>query len=199
VGVERPVPPHFLTRITRQTSLGLSVTNQGSYRSVIKYQDPLARYPAIRISIGFKPLERKYSEMSHPSPSRPVKCQICRWTARRWYGNGLLAKPCPECRSRVTFAEPVARRPASDARPQDSSRKGCLTSVAVAHRPGNGERSAEAAAKDPAKDPAKVPSRDQSKVVATAPSCATLRSSAMAETVGFVGVLRPKGPKAQHW
>jgi len=39
------------------------------------------------------------------TPRREVKCQICPWTAPRYYGKGLLVKPCPECGSRVTFAE----------------------------------------------------------------------------------------------
>lgn len=37
-------------------------------------------------------------------PSREVKCQICPWRERRFFGKGILVKPCPECGSRVTFA-----------------------------------------------------------------------------------------------
>jgi hypothetical protein len=36
---------------------------------------------------------------------RAVKCQICQWRALRCFGKGLLVAPCPECGSRVTFAE----------------------------------------------------------------------------------------------
>jgi endogenous inhibitor of DNA gyrase (YacG/DUF329 family) len=35
---------------------------------------------------------------------REVKCQICAWKGKRYFGTGLLTKPCPECGSRVTFA-----------------------------------------------------------------------------------------------
>jgi hypothetical protein len=37
-------------------------------------------------------------------PSREVKCQICPWSERRYFGKGVLVKPCPDCGSRVTFA-----------------------------------------------------------------------------------------------
>ena len=37
-------------------------------------------------------------------PSREVKCQICPWRERRFFGRGILVKPCPECGSRMTFA-----------------------------------------------------------------------------------------------
>jgi len=40
-------------------------------------------------------------------PSREVRCQICTYRHRRFFGKGLLVKPCPECGSRVTFAEIV--------------------------------------------------------------------------------------------
>jgi hypothetical protein len=39
-------------------------------------------------------------------PCREAKCQLCTYRHRRFYGKGLLAKPCPECGSRVTFAAP---------------------------------------------------------------------------------------------
>jgi DNA-directed RNA polymerase subunit RPC12/RpoP len=37
-------------------------------------------------------------------PSREVKCQICSYRHRRFFGKGLLVRPCPVCGSRVTFA-----------------------------------------------------------------------------------------------
>lgn len=37
-------------------------------------------------------------------PSREVKCQMCLWRERRFFGKGILVKLCPECGSRVTFA-----------------------------------------------------------------------------------------------
>ncbi len=36
--------------------------------------------------------------------SREVRCQVCTYRHRRFFGKGLLVKPCPECGSRVTFA-----------------------------------------------------------------------------------------------
>jgi len=42
-------------------------------------------------------------------PSREVRCQLCPYRHRRFFGKGLLVKPCPECGSRVTFAEIVPR------------------------------------------------------------------------------------------
>jgi hypothetical protein len=40
-------------------------------------------------------------------PSREVKCQVCTYRHRRFFGKGILAKPCPECGSRVTLAVPM--------------------------------------------------------------------------------------------
>ena len=37
---------------------------------------------------------------------RKVKCQICSWQGLRYFGTGLLVRPCPECGSRTTFATP---------------------------------------------------------------------------------------------
>jgi hypothetical protein len=39
-------------------------------------------------------------------PTRGVKCQICPYTKQRFFGRGLLVKPCPDCGSRMTFAQP---------------------------------------------------------------------------------------------
>jgi hypothetical protein len=44
-------------------------------------------------------IARKYAV----TPSRGVSCQICPWSGTRWYGKGMLVKPCPECGSRVKF------------------------------------------------------------------------------------------------
>ena len=37
-------------------------------------------------------------------PSREVRCQVCTYRHRRFFGKGLLVKPCPKCGSRVRFA-----------------------------------------------------------------------------------------------
>lgn len=39
------------------------------------------------------------------TPKRWIKCQICPWSASRYFGSGLLIKPCPKCGSRVTFKD----------------------------------------------------------------------------------------------
>ena len=36
---------------------------------------------------------------------RNIKCQKCGWAKFRYFGAGVLSKPCPDCGSRVTFAE----------------------------------------------------------------------------------------------
>jgi len=40
------------------------------------------------------------------TPKRTVKCQVCPWSGKRYYGNGILVDPCPLCGHRVTYAEP---------------------------------------------------------------------------------------------
>lgn len=41
------------------------------------------------------------------SPARQVKCQICPWTGKRYYGaKGVLCDPCPRCGSRVAYRKP---------------------------------------------------------------------------------------------
>jgi hypothetical protein len=43
--------------------------------------------------------------MSHSTPTRSVKCQVCPWTGIRRYGaNGILSQPCPQCQHRLTYA-----------------------------------------------------------------------------------------------
>jgi hypothetical protein len=37
--------------------------------------------------------------------TREVKCVACLWKAVRYFGNGILVQPCPDCGRRVKFAE----------------------------------------------------------------------------------------------
>ncbi len=49
----------------------------------------------------------KRGSRSYSRPSREVKCQLCPWRERRFFGHGILVKPCPKCGNRMTFATAI--------------------------------------------------------------------------------------------
>jgi len=68
---------------------------------------------------------------------REVKCQVCDWKGSRYFGSGLLVKPCPMCGGRTTFAArqvgdmPVTSDPRLKTRQKPQSKAPSIISMTI--------------------------------------------------------------------
>ena len=101
-----PSPESLTGRFTRR--LGCFPTSTRHSRHMPAHIDsswPLVRDADNQTDLVFlEPImlePRQYAQ----TPRRAVRCQICAWVGTRWYGSGILVKPCPERGSRVKCAK----------------------------------------------------------------------------------------------